>query len=172
MLNKKIDEKAFLKAYEIFAPKIFRHVYFRVSSKEDAEDLTSQVFLKSWVYLKDSRNKIKDLKSFLYRTTHNLIVDYYRKKARTPFVINEEFENKFFYEKDIVQRVNDQEELKMVRGAISKLKKDFRDIIVLRYVDDLSIKEISKITNKSRNAIYITLSRAIKELQFITREKA
>lgn len=172
MLSKKIDEQAFLKAYEVFAPKIFRHIYFRVNSKEDAEDLTSQVFLKSWVYLKDSHNKIKDLKSFFYRTTHNLIVDYYRKKARTPFMINEEFENKFFYEKDIVQKINDQEELKMVRGAVFKLKKDFRDVIVLRYMDDLSIKEISKITHKSKNAIYITLSRAIKELQLITREEA
>lgn len=171
MLSQKVDEKAFLKAYEVFAPKLFRHIYFRINSKEDAEDLTAQVFLKTWVYLRDARNEIRDLKNFLYRIAHNLVVDYYRKRVRAPFAINKEFENKFFYDKDIVQEINSQEEFKAVRGAVCKLKKDFRDVVVLRYVDDLSIEEISQITNKSKNAIYITLSRAIKELQIITREE-
>lgn len=172
MLSENIDEQAFLKAYEIFVPKLFRHIYFRINMKEDAEDLTSQVFLKTWVYLRDSRNEIKDLKNFLYRTAHNLIIDYYRKKPRAPLPINEKFEKTFFYEKDIVQEINSQEELQMVRDAIYRLKKDFRDVVVLRYVDDFSIEEIASITQKSKNVIYITLSRAIKELKLLTGEES
>ena len=162
-----IDEKSFLEAYDIFAPKIFRHIYFRINSKEDAEDLTSQVFLKSWVYLKYPGREIENLKGFLYKTAHNLIVDYYRKKRKIPLPLNEEFENKFFYEKDIVQQINNQEELRLVRNAIKKLKKDFQEILVLRYIDDLSIEEIAHIIQKSKNAIYVTISRAVKELKII-----
>ncbi len=170
MFRQKVDEKCFLKAYEIFAPKLFRHIYFRINSKEDAEDLTAQVFLKTWMYLRDSRNKIENLKNFLYKSAHNLVVDYYRKKARAPLFINKEFENKFFYKKDIVQEINSQEELRMVRDAVCRLKKDFRDVVVLRYVDGFSIEEIASITQKSKNAIYITLSRSIKELQHILKD--
>ena len=47
------------------------------------------------------------------------------------------------------------------------LKKDSRDILVMKYVDDLSTQEIAKITDKSENAIYITISRGLKELKEI-----
>ena len=170
MGDEKIDEKTFLGAYDVFGPKIFRHIYFRINSKEDAEDLTSQVFLKSWVYLKEPGKEIQNLRSFLYKTAHNLVVDYYRKKRKIPLPLNEEFEKKFFYEKDIVQQINSQEELRAVRNAIKKLKEDFQEVLVLRYIDDLSIEEIAHIIQKSKNAIYVTISRAVKELKIILQE--
>lgn len=164
----KRNEKAFLDAYDFYAPRIFRHIYFRVSSKETAEDITSQVFLKTWKYLLS--DNIKNIKSFLYRVASNLLVDYYRKKSREPVQVDEEFENISFYEKDIVKEINNQEELQDVRRAASRLKKDFRDIIVMRYIDGLSIEEISEISGKSKNAVYISISRAIGELKEILQD--
>lgn len=159
------DDEAFGNAYDFYAPKIFRHVYFRVSSRELAEDITSQVFLKTWEYLANSGRKIENLKYFLYRIAHNQIIDYYRKKDKLPILIDEGFENKAFHERDIIKEINDQEELKLVRKNLSKLKKDYREVLVSRYLDDLSIEEISEITQKSKNAVYILISRAIKELK-------
>lgn len=166
-INKR-NEKAFLDAYDFYAPRIFRHIYFRVSSRELAEDITSQVFLKTWEYLLS--DNIKNIKSFLYRVASNLLVDYYRKKPREPVQIDEGFENIFFYEKDIVKEINNQEELQDVRRAASRLKKDFRDIIVMRYIDGLSIEEISEISGKSKNAVCISISRAIVELKEILQD--
>lgn len=166
MVNNRIekrDEQAFLKAYDFFAPRIFRHAYFRVSSRELAEDIASQVFLNTWKYLLGE--DIENIKAFLYRTANNLIIDHYRAKGREPILIDEGFERVFFYEKDIVREINSQEELREVRGAIDLLEKDFRDVLVMRYVDGLSIDEIAEITQKSKNAVYITISRGIKELK-------
>ncbi len=161
----KRDEKAFLDAHDWYAPRIFRHVYFRVSSKEIAEDITSQVFLKTWKYLLET--DINNVKSFLYRVANNLLVDHYRAKGREPVLIDEEFEKIFFYDQDIVREINSQEELKEVRGAMSYLQKDFREVLVLRYIDGFSIDEIAETTQKSTNAVYIAISRGIKELKSI-----
>ncbi len=160
---RKRDEKAFLNAYDFFAPRLFRHVYFRVGSKEIAEDITSQIFLKTWKYLLSS--SVENIQGFLYRVAHNALVDHYRAKERSPLPINEEFEKTVFYEKDIIKDILDQEELRAARRAIHRLKKDFRDVVVMRYIDGLSIEEIAAITQKSRNAVSIILSRAIKELK-------
>lgn len=166
MVNNRIekrDERAFLNAYDFFAPRIFRHAYFRVSSRELAEDIASQVFLNTWKYLLGE--DIENIKAFLYRTANNLIIDHYRAKGREPILIDEGLEKVFFYEKDIVREINSQEELREVRGAMDRLEKDFRDVLVMRYVDELSIDEIAEITQKSKNAVYIIISRGIKELK-------
>lgn len=162
---KKRDEKAFSDAYDWYAPRIFRHVYFRVSSKEIAEDLASQVFLKTWKYLLET--DINNVKSFLYRVANNLIIDHYRSKEREPILLDEGFERILFYDKDIVKEMNSQEELRAVRGAMNQLQKDFRDVLVFRYIDGFSIDEIAETTQKSTNAVYIAISRGIKELKEI-----
>jgi len=157
------DERSFLVAYDAYAPRIFRHVYFRVSSKEIAEDISSQVFLKAWQYLQD--HTIESAAGFLYRIAHNLLVDHYRRKTREPVLLDEEFERKHFYENDIVKELEGVEELRRVRRAMNELKKDFRDVLVFRYIDGLSVEEIAQLTKRSKNAVYILLSRATHALK-------
>jgi len=71
------DKNDFTSAYEEFADAIFRHCYFRVSDREKAKDIMQEVFVRTWNYVVEG-NEINELKSFLYRTAHNLIIDEYR----------------------------------------------------------------------------------------------
>ena len=76
------DKDAFIKAYDNYIDDIYRFIYFKVGNKEDAEDITSQVFLKSWDYVQNN-NLIdyKTIKSFFYRVARNIIIDHYRSKG-------------------------------------------------------------------------------------------
>ena len=158
------NSKAFLKAYDLYAPKIYRHVYLRVNSKETAEDIVSNVFLKTWEYGKD--NEIKNFKPFLYKTANNLIVDYYRQKGRVWHLedINTDI---VFKDSDFSVKIDKSMELESIKKSIDKLNQPMKDILIFRYIDGFSIKEISGIIQKSENSIYIIIHRALKELKNI-----
>ena len=82
----KLDKngKALIGAYDLYAEKLYRYVFLRTSSKETAEDIVSNVFLKTWDYLQKENSSIKNYRAFLYRVAHNLIVDYYKEKSKRP----------------------------------------------------------------------------------------
>ena len=161
------DENIFLQMYDFYAPKLFRHAYYRVNVKEVAEDITQQVFYKMWQYLLNENNKIDNVNAFLYQTTNNLITDYYRKAERKNIAIDEELENKLPAETSNNNIVDRNIEIEKIKTALTYLKPDQQKMITWRYLDDLSIKEISKISGKSKNAVYVNLHRSIKQLQNI-----
>src|SRR3989338_11153519 len=77
---KKNERQAFIKAYDLYIDQLYRFIYFKVGSKEEAEDLCSAVFLKAWNYiLEKSLIEEKSLKALLYKIARNSIIDYYRK---------------------------------------------------------------------------------------------
>lgn len=159
-----VGPKAFLKVYDSCASKIYRHVYLRVNSKETAEDIVSNVFLKTWEYGKD--NKIKNFRPFLYKIANNLIVDFYRQKGRVWHL--EDMNTDIVscdqnYDAEIDKNIG----LEAIKKSIDKLNPAMRDILILRYIDGLSVKEISGIIRKSENSVYIATHRALKELKKI-----
>ena len=165
-INKR-DPIAFSAAYDEYAPRIFRHAYFRVNSKELAEDITSEVFTKTWDWLGGKGNTIKNLKTFLYTLATRLIIDHWRRKPREPLLLDEYFEKWLRIEKDIIRELIQEEELKEVLEGLQHLTQEKRDVLTLRYIEGLSFEEIADIIGKSKNAVYIILSRGVKELKDI-----
>ena len=165
------DQDAFLTVYRIYATKLFRHVYYRVNQKETAEDLTQQIFFKTWEYLLEPENNIDNLNAFLYKTANNLITDYYRSAQRRNLSLNE-----FGDEMDIpVQSsvIDDTDKiikLANLKLALNQINDWYRQLIIWRYLDDLSILEIAKISDKSANAVYVGLHRALKQLQKVIKQ--
>ena len=74
-----MDEKAFGEIYQTHLDAIFRHCYFRVSDRDQAQDLAQATFIKTWEYLRKGK-RIDNMKAFLYKVANNLVVDYYRQK--------------------------------------------------------------------------------------------
>jgi len=167
------DENAFLKMYDFYAPKLFRHVYYRTGVKEVAEDIAQQVFYKIWQYLLTSENKIDNLNAFLYRSANNLIADYYRKAERKNITIDGEnnsmeVEKKLSAEPSYIKETDQGLAIETIKRSLKQLSPEYQQLITWRYLDDLSITEITKISGKSRNAIYVGIHRALKELKKIT----
>ena len=74
----KDNSTIFGEAYDLYADAIYRHCFFRVYSKERAEELTQETFLKLWQYMNDG-NEIENIRALAYRIATNLVIDDKRK---------------------------------------------------------------------------------------------
>ena len=87
------DPEAFGKIYDVYASRIYRFLYFKVPSVEEAQDLTSDTFLRLWQYLQEGK-PVKNLGALTYQIARNLAIDYYRSRAeRTQPPAEESLEN-------------------------------------------------------------------------------
>lgn len=165
-MNKKIQ---FAKIYDKFVDQIFRFIFIKVNSKEIAEDLTSETFLKTWTAF--SNGKISNPKAFLYKTARNLIIDYYRDKSKNNFLSLEEIPEAKDSNPSFFDQILKDEKIALIKSALQELKEEYQEVITLRYLNGLSIKEISQILEKSPEAIRTSLSRAIQALKEICNKK-
>ncbi|MFO0780659.1 MAG: RNA polymerase sigma factor [Candidatus Gracilibacteria bacterium] len=159
------DTEAFAKLYDIFIQPVYRYVYYKVR-KDDALDLTESVFLKVWEHLK-SYSKLKGaFSSWVFKIAHNVVVDHYRLQREHVDIDaidlpdeNRESDPKFITE----NRLNQD----LLRQALSKLKKKYQDVLVLRYINGLEHREIARIMRRSEGSLRILKFRALQSLKKI-----
>lgn len=167
------QKKIFSAIYDRNVDKVFRFVLLKVSSEDTAKDITSETFARGWkAFLKTFENnpsprkksQIKNPRAFLYRVARNLIVDHYRDKAKTqPVLIEGEgladpaisAEEQAFINTDF----------NLISKALRQLKDEYQDIILWRYVENMSYSEISKISGIKKSTVRVMAYRAIKELK-------
>ncbi len=164
---KSADDSAFVETYDLYAPKIYRHAYYRTGSAETAEDIMSETFLKAWEYVRTHSKVVTHLRAFLYRIANNLIVDFYRKRAKSALPIDEDMERMLGLDDRIGEKTDRILQSERMKAALSELGEDAREMVVMRYLDDLTIDEIAAATGKTKNAIYVALHRAIKQLKTV-----
>lgn len=161
-------EKQFLQAYDELSDAIFRHCYFRVFNRERAKDLMQDTFARTWEYL--SKGSVQNLKAFLYRVANNLIIDESRKKKEESLEMLQE-NSSFDPGEDLKDRLIDFMEGKEVIKLLDKIDPKYRLAISMRYIDDLSPKEISEVLDETENNISVRIHRGLKQLRELTKEK-
>ena len=130
-------------------------------NKEEAEDITSDVFLKTWNYLTSDTHKdvIRSFSGLIYRIARNALVDFFRHKSTrqecTLDTLEIEDTNNAF------EKIEVHHEAEYVIRVLKKMKREYQEIILLRYVEELSIAEISDILNKKKTNVRVTLHRAL-----------
>lgn len=168
-LKKLNDPEVFGEVYDDYVDKIYRFIFFKVREKQEAEDLTSEVFLKLWQSIRSEEN-IVNLKSYLYKIARNSVIDYYRKRAGQAEVLtaDEHYQNEnLAAEIDSIRRVDNETELKIILETVNRLKDEYKEVILLKYVEGLSTQEISSVIDKSRGATRVLIHRAINTLKEI-----
>ena len=135
--------------------KIYRYCYFKMYDDQIAQDITQETFLR---FCKQGLNLGSDKElPYLYTIAKNLCIDHFRKrtveslKEITEEVIDDPTE-------DLISNLT-------LRMTISKLPEDEQELIFLRYVNEVSITTICKITGLSRFAVYRKLSKSLKWLK-------
>jgi len=158
------DKRAFGYLYNNYIAPIFRFVYFRIKNYEEAEDLTQNIFLKAWNALPEYKQKKNPFSSWLYTIARNAVIDYWRKKKEWNIsdLAKETIKDE---EKPIDDLLDDDEDFGLVKEAIGLLTEDQQEVIILRFIEGLSSKEISKIIGKSEEAVRQLQSRGIKTLR-------
>jgi len=158
-------EKEFSKIYDQYIEKIYRFVFLKVDSKETAQDLTAESFLRFWQALNKGNLKIENAPSFLYKIARNLVVDYYRKKGKNEVVSIEKIGSVEDARQNLEKLVTLNSEMEIIKKAILELNEDYQNVIIWYYLDDLSIEEVSKLCGRSIPATRVLISRAVKSLR-------
>lgn len=165
------DPDVFGSFYDTYVERVYRFVYFKVSSHEEAEDITAETFLKVWQYLFENK-KVEHLHAFVYQVARNLVVDFYRRKAQQRLFPMSETGDEVERLPDIGPTVADQLDtaasVDQLESALRQLKDEYREVIVLRYFNELEIGEVAAVLGKSRGAVRVLLHRALKTLSDIT----
>jgi RNA polymerase sigma-70 factor (ECF subfamily) len=165
------DRVAFGQVVDQFYETIFRMVYFRTRSRMDAEDLTQDIFIKAFKNL--SRLKeIDRFRAWLFRIAVNRINDFHRKR-RIMAIFKDTEENpeddpqrsEFKGDQDPLDHATRREFWEKVKSFSKNLSAGEREVFFLRFMDHLSIKEISQVLNRSESTIKTYLYRGLKKFR-------
>ena len=164
---KRGDNSAFGPLYDFYVEPVYRFVYLKVPTSQDAEDITAQTFLKAWQSIKDQK-RINNLNALIYQIARNLVADFYRSRG-TIIESIEEQETVIADRVDLSleEKMNLKSEMVAVEGALRQLKHEYREVIVLFYLNDLSLKEIADIIGRSPGATRVLAHRGLKALKNI-----
>lgn len=163
-----ITSKDFSRFYDLYVKKIYRFAYLKVGSREEAEDLTSETFLKAWEYFSRTPNhKINNVKAFFYQVANNLITDFYRKKKLIPFSLDRlEGANKLADGQiSEFEKIEKDEEVSRLMSALKNIPENYANIIIWYHLEELEISEIAEILKKSEGTVRVTIHRALKALK-------
>lgn len=139
--------------------KIYRYCYFKTRHREKAEDITQEAFLR---FLKHNpRLREDEAMRFLYTVAHNLCIDEYRKQQNQPLSDSMELMESaepFDLAEEISMRV-------FVQGALEKLEASDRELLLLRYVNEVPVSVIGKLYGISRFCVRRKIKNAVKEFK-------
>ncbi len=168
------DKEVFIKVYDDFAGDIYRFVYFKVGHSEEAKDLTSMVFLKTWNHIQNnSLTSSSTLRALLYKVARTSIVDYYRENGMKLEVSLDDEEHPIDLADenvDLAANMDRNADLTRIKNKLPLLKEEYREIIVLKFINDLDIDEISEVTSKTKGNVRVLLHRALAALKELLEE--
>lgn len=149
--------------YDQYSMIIYKYIFKLIQDQQQAEDLTQDTFLKAYTYLESNR-QVDYPKTFLYRVAHNLTIDYIRKHKPLQFM-----KDFFSHQKDpkasVESIVESRESSKILYDGLNSLKSSYRQVIILRKIEELSTRETGHILGWSESKVKSTLSRGMKSLQ-------
>lgn len=157
------DEQALAEVFDQFSPGIFRYAMRLLGDTDTAEDCVSETFSRLLHALHKGKGPKDHLKAYLYRIAHNWITDQYRRQPPPPLDLDEAL--------TVADNVNIQETVEKnlhqerIRAALGKLPATQRQVIVLRYLEGWSIKEVAESLKRSAGAVKAIQHRATTSLQ-------
>lgn len=160
-------QEKFAKAYDEHADAIFRHCYLRVYDRELARDIMQETFMKAWNHYGEMEGeKIENLKSLLYKIATNLIIDHSRRpSSKRTDSLEDMVEAGFEPGEDKSEKLIDELDAKEALKKLEYIKEDYREVLMLRYFNDLSLKQTAEVLGISENLVSVRLNRALQELR-------
>lgn len=162
----KIDKNAFGILFEEYFNEILNYIYRRIGIKEDAKDLTEEVFIKALLSLDRYKDTGKPYLHFLLKISTNLVNDYIKRKGKLIFLNDLDSEEKI----DFLKFDEDDKKFFLIQKAILKLPIKYQTVLSLRFLEKKKIAEISEILNMNENSVKTLLRRGLEKLKDILKE--
>ncbi|UCZ52357.1 RNA polymerase sigma factor [Bacillus shivajii] len=153
----------FERAYFLHSDEIYSYIRLLVKDEKLAEDLTQETFVKAYEGFHQFRHEAKPT-TWLIRIARNVTIDYLRKKKPLLY-FSLEVGLHFQSQSNVESSVVNDEQVQELYEKISRLKRSYREVIMLRKIHELSIHETANILNWSESKVKMTLHRALKKLQ-------
>ena len=159
------DPQSFSRLYDLHVDRVYRHIFYRVSSIGVAEDLTQEVFLKGWQAIHRYKRTGSPFVAWLLTIAHNLVIDYYRaRKRETSLETIMPPTDSAPGPEQIAEVRWEQREL---QKAMMQLRRTQQTVIVLRFIEGFEYPEIAALLGKSEGAVRVIQHRALNELRRI-----
>ena len=152
------NDSAFDVLMKRYESKVYSYIYYSIKNQEQAEDLFQDVFMKIVVRLRSGKyEETGKFYAWVMRVAHNLVIDHFRKSTDEKIISNDETEQDLFNDPSLAVNENREEQMikeqlvSDIHELIAKLPESQRQVLLMRYYDDLSFKEIAEKTNCSIN---------------------
>jgi RNA polymerase sigma-70 factor (ECF subfamily) len=159
------DAEAFTELYDRNVVRVYRHIYYLVNDIREAEDLTAQTFLKAWEAIDRYKERGAPIIAWLLRIAHNLTISFLRGR-RDHGVLDEAFIDQKLHRnpEDAFEQSTDEAS---VRRAILNLRAEQRQVIMLRFVEEMDYRQVAAVIGKSVPAVRVIQHRALGNLRKI-----
>jgi RNA polymerase sigma-70 factor (ECF subfamily) len=148
----KNDPEAFGQLYEQYVDKIYNYVYYRTGNHHDAEDLTAKTFYQALRHVHRYVNRGLPFSAWLYRIAHNLVANWHRDRGRRQIIALDEIAlvSSRPHPEDTLELEDDQRKLLRL---IRHMPDDRQQLLILKFVEQMSNKEIAQIMGRSEGAV-------------------
>jgi len=157
------DGEAFGKLYDLNLDAVYRYVYYKIGDGVEAEDLTSQIFVKAWEAMPRYQCREIPFSHWLMRLARNAVIDHYRTR-KPQGELNEAMVSP---EPDPQGEYLRGEQVRGLESALRQLPEEQRSMLVLRFVEEMGYAEMAKIVGKSGEALRVMQHRALAALRRI-----
>jgi RNA polymerase sigma-70 factor (ECF subfamily) len=158
------DGAAFATLYRRYVDRVYGYAFYQLGDHHDAEDATERIFLAAFRALPDFNDQGSSFRAWLFRIAHNTIANAHRSRARKRTErLPDDFE-RAAPDADPAGQVALADELREIRRVVAAMPDDRRQVILLRFVDDLSTNEIAQVLDRSPGAVRVLLHRSLREL--------
>ncbi|MCD8510884.1 MAG: RNA polymerase sigma factor [Bacillus sp. (in: Bacteria)] len=149
--------------YQLYSEDIYRFVLMMIGDDEQAKDLTHDTFIKAYKSVDSFKGEVSD-KNWLYYIARNLTIDYIRKRKPLLFVLDS-FSSIMANDQvpENIAILGEREE--QLYRSLKKLKRSYREVVILRKIKELSIQETAEILDWNEGKVKITLHRALAALK-------
>lgn len=157
------DRSAFAELYDAHCDAVYRYILYRVREPADAEDLTSEVFTRAFANIHRYKWQGKSFLAWLYTIARNAVTD--RRRRQRPTV---DLDNAYSLAEDgptAHDRAVRGEQVDALRGAVKHLTTEQQEVLLLRFVENMSSRQVAKVLGKNEGAIRALQFRALGRLR-------
>jgi len=157
------DRAAFGVIYRRYLDRVYGYSFHLLGDHHDAEDVTERTFVAALAALDDFRDTGATFRSWLFRIAHNQLANALRARTRHPSDRLDSVPEPVAAS-DPARVVGEADEARRLRAALRSLSEDRRQVVVLRFVDGLTAREIGAVLDRSEGAVRVLQHRALREL--------
>jgi RNA polymerase sigma-70 factor, ECF subfamily len=154
------NAEAFAALYDAYISQIYKFVYYKTMHQETAEDISADVFVKAWRKL--SQFKDGSFVAWLYTIARHAVIDYYRRHHEHQD-IDDCWDLKD--DADFLAMIDQGLNLDKMKTALKSLKNEDREILIMRFWQELSFAEIAQLLDKKEGAVKMSCARALERLR-------